>query len=85
MKPLPRCLIECWHIVSQYLYYCTNIIHVASSSTEVSSHDITQNKDTALHKASGGGHVETVTLLLEKGADPNTTDKVRVVCMSHHW
>ena len=31
---------------------------------------------TALHYASGGGHHDTVRVLLERGADPNTHDKV---------
>ena len=35
-----------------------------------------QNQKTALHYASEGGHHDTVRVLLEKGADLNTHDKV---------
>ena len=35
-----------------------------------------QNQKTALHYASVRGHHDTVRVLLEKGADPNTHDKV---------
>ena len=34
-----------------------------------------QDQKTALHYASRGGHHDTVRVLLEKGADPNTRDK----------
>ena len=37
---------------------------------------LSQSKRTALHYASGGGHHDTVRVLLERGADPNTHDKV---------
>ena len=35
-----------------------------------------QDQKTALHYASGGGHHDTVRVLLERGADPNTHTKV---------
>ena len=35
-----------------------------------------QHKQTALHYGSEGGHHETARLLLERGANPNTRDKV---------
>ena len=35
-----------------------------------------QDQRTALHYASEGGHHDTVRVLLERGADPNTHDKV---------
>ena len=35
-----------------------------------------QNQKTALHYASEGCHHDTVRVLLEKGADPNTRDRV---------
>ena len=37
---------------------------------------------TALMKASSGGHVKCVKLLLEKGADVNHKDRVSVVSLS---
>ena len=36
----------------------------------------TQHQKTALHYASEGGHYDTVGLLLERGANPNTRDEV---------
>ena len=42
----------------------------------------TQLQNTALHYASDEGHRETVQLLLEKGADPNVQDRVRVLLKS---
>ena len=39
----------------------------------------------ALHFASGGGHHDIVRVLLERGVDPNTHDKVLImygVCMN---
>ena len=42
----------------------------------------TQDQKTALHYASEEGHHETVQLLLEKGADPNVQDEVRVLLKS---
>ena len=38
----------------------------------------TQYQRTALHHASDKSHRETVQLLLEKGAEPNVRDEVRV-------
>ena len=35
-----------------------------------------QDQRTALHYASKGGHHDTVRVLLKRGADPNTCDKV---------
>ena len=35
-----------------------------------------QDQKTALHHASEGGHHDTVRVLLERGADPNTRDWV---------
>ena len=35
-----------------------------------------QYQRTALHYASEGGHHDTVRVLLERGADPSTRDKV---------
>ena len=35
-----------------------------------------QDQRTALHYANEGGHHDTVRVLLERGADPNTRDKV---------
>ena len=35
-----------------------------------------QSQRNALHYASEGGHHDTVRVLLERGADPNTRDKV---------
>ena len=40
---------------------------------------LSQDQKTALHYASGGGHHDTVRVLLERGADPNTRDKVSCV------
>ena len=42
----------------------------------------TQDQETALHLASEEGHHETVQLLLEKGTDPNSQDKVSVLLKS---
>ena len=42
----------------------------------------TQYQRTALHYASKGGHHDTVTVLLERGADPNTHDEVSG-CVDH--
>ena len=42
----------------------------------------TQYQKTALHYASEDGHHETVQLLLEKGADPNSQDMVSVLLKS---
>ena len=41
-----------------------------------------QSGQTALMKASSGGHVECVKLLLEKGVDVNHTDRVSAVSLS---
>ena len=38
-------------------------------------------RHTPLYLASEGGHHKTVQLLLERGADPNRRDVVRVVCI----
>ena len=46
--------------------------------TAVYTCSTTQCQVTALHCASKGGHHDTVQLLLEKGADPNTQDKVNL-------
>ena len=40
-----------------------------------------QKGDTVLDKASAGGHHEVVRLLIDRGEDPNTHDKVRAVTM----
>ena len=40
------------------------------------------SQKTALIRASEKGHRETVQLLLEKGADPNVQDRVRVLLKS---
>ena len=42
-----------------------------------------QFQKTALHYASEGGHHDTVRVLLESGADPNTRDKVSGVYIMH--
>ena len=47
--------------------YMYNVMYTCST---------TQDQKTALHYASKEGHHEIVQLLLEKGADPNTRDKV---------
>jgi len=59
-----------------------------------------RNSDTALHKAADGGHTDTVSLLLEKGADINAnngssvlklaavgghTDTVSLLLGGHRW
>ena len=46
-------------------YYCSLVLYCLS-----------QYQRTALHYASKGGHHETVRVLLERGADPNTRDRV---------
>ena len=37
-----------------------------------------QDGETALMQASGGGHTDTVKVLLDAKADPNITDKVKL-------
>ena len=44
-------------------------------------HYSSQSQRTALHYASEGGHHDTVRVLLERGADPNTRDKVSGTCV----
>ena len=48
-------------------HYCSLVLYYSS-----------QDQWTALHYASKGGHHDTVRVLLEKGADPNTCDEVHV-------
>ena len=39
---------------------------------------IMQDGETPLHGAAREGHLKVVVLLLEKGADPNLADRVRI-------
>ena len=56
----------CVYIRSTVHVHCCSLVLFYSS----------QDQKTALHYASGGGHHDTVRVLLERGADPNTRDKV---------
>jgi len=46
---------------------------------------LSQFQQTALHRASEGGHHETVQLLLERGADPDRQVRMRGVYSSEGW
>ena len=55
-----------WFVYASGLQYMfINVLYYSS-----------QGQKTALHYASRGGHHDTVRVLLERGADPNTRDKV---------
>ena len=60
--------------------HCACAVHVGYTHVLVlmASYS-TQNQQTALHMAIRRSHHETVQLLLERGADPNRQDRVRVV------
>ena len=60
------------HHVLYHLYTYTSVLMAPYSY-------LSQNQQTALHMAIKRGHHETVQLLLERGADPNRQDGVRVV------
>ena len=54
-----------------------NYVHVyVVIAVEITIHITIQDQKTALHYFSVGGHHDTVRVLLEGGADPNTHDKV---------
>ena len=57
------------YVYASGLQYMVIIVHYHSS----------QYRRTALHYASGGGHHDTVRVLLERGADPKTHDEVSCV------
>ena len=56
------------HIHTHGCVYIRSTVHVHYYSS--------QDQRTALHYAIGGGHHDTVRVLLERGADPNTHDEV---------
>ena len=57
--------------------YCIRFIYVQCTYMLIGVHCYSsQDQMTALHYASKGGHHDTVRELLERGADPNTHDKV---------
>ena len=51
-------------------------MHQVYSTCSLVLYYSSQDQKTALHYASVRGHHDTVRVLLEKGADPNTCDKV---------
>ena len=53
---------------------CRSTVHVHCGSLVL--YYSSQYQRTAFHYASAGGHHDTVRVLLERGADPNTNDKV---------
>ena len=69
------------------MHFCDFIVHLGDivitlCSTSMWIFLYLQSEQTALMKASFGGHVECVKLLLEKGADVNHKDEVSAVSLS---
>ena len=68
-------LIACVHFMIHIHMHGLCMHQVYSTCSLVLCYS-SQDQNTALHYASVGGHHDTVRVLLEKGADPNTHDKV---------
>ena len=72
-------LIACVHFmihIRTYAWLCMHQLYNSCSLCSLVLYYSPQDQKTALHYASEGSHHDTVRVLLERGADPNTRDKV---------
>ena len=67
------------------MYECMDVSCPHYMFIDVHTYSGSQDKLTALHYASEGGHHDTVRVLLERGADPNMCDKVSSVYIDHAY